>query len=92
MNPDKFLAIILYKRKSDNTNQRITVDNQQIKVMSSLKLLGLQLDDKVDFNQHISNIWVKVFKNGPSKIFGRQPLKYLKEYGLLKADHTPSNV
>ena len=70
MNPDKFLAILLDKRKSDNTNQRITVDNQQIKVMSSVKLLGLQLDDKLNFNHHISNIWVKVFKNGPSKICG----------------------
>ena len=29
------------------------------------------------------NIWVKVFKNGPSKIFGRQPLKNLKWYGLV---------
>ena len=26
--------------------------------------------------------WGKVFKNGPSKICGRQPLKYLKRYGL----------
>ena len=25
-------------------------------------------------------IWVKVFKNGPSKICGRQPLKNLKSY------------
>ena len=29
-------------------------------------------------------IWDKVFKNEPSKIWGRQPLKYLKGYGLLK--------
>ena len=29
--------------------------------------------------------WVKVFKNEPSKICGRQPLKNLKGYGLLKA-------
>ena len=29
-----------------------------------------------------SIIWDKVFKNGPSKICGRQPLKNLKEYGL----------
>ena len=27
----------------------------------------------------------KVFKNGPSKICGRQPLKNLKKYDLLKA-------
>ena len=33
----------------------------------------------------------KVFKNGPSKICGRQPLKNLKEYGLPRAGHTPSN-
>ena len=40
-------------------------------------------------------IWDKVFNNGPNKICGRQPLKSLKGYGLLeadhKADHTPSN-
>ena len=29
-------------------------------------------------------IWDKVFKNGTSKNCGRQPPKYLKEYGLLK--------
>ena len=28
--------------------------------------------------------WDKVFKNGPSKICERQPLKNLKGYGLLK--------
>ena len=28
-------------------------------------------------------MWVKVFKNGPSKICGRQSLKKLKGYGLL---------
>ena len=32
----------------------------------------------------ISYTWDKVFKNGPSKICGRQPLRNLKWYGLLK--------
>ena len=34
---------------------------------------------------HISRLynWVKVFKNGPSKICGRQPLQKLKWNGLL---------
>ena len=36
-------------------------------------------------------MWDKVFKNGPSKICGRQPLNNLKGYGLPKADYTPSN-
>ena len=35
--------------------------------------------------------WDKVFKNGPSKICGRQPLKNLKGYGLL-ADHIIYNL
>ena len=30
------------------------------------------------------NIWDKVFKNGPSKVCERQPLKILKWYGLLR--------
>ena len=29
-------------------------------------------------------IWVKVFKNGPSKICGREPLKNFQWYGLFK--------
>ena len=31
----------------------------------------------------LRNIWDKVFKNGPSKVCRRQPLKNLKGYGLL---------
>ena len=36
-------------------------------------------------------IWVKVFKNGPRKICGRQPLKTLKWYGL-PVDHIPLQI
>ena len=32
-------------------------------------------------------MWVKVFKNGPSKICRRQPVKYLKWYGLSRPYH-----
>ena len=56
VNPDRFQAIILDKQKRDHTDEHITVDNQQIKVVSSVKLLGLQLDDKLNFNLHISHI------------------------------------
>ena len=28
--------------------------------------------------------WDKVFKNGPGKIYGRQPFKNFKGYGLIK--------
>ena len=55
VNPDKFQAIILDKWKRDHTNEHITVDNQQMKVVSSVKLLGLQLNEKLNFNLHIIN-------------------------------------
>ena len=35
--------------------------------------------------------WVKVVKNGPSKIYGRLPLKNSKWYVLPEADHITSN-
>ena len=39
--------------------------------MITLKLNGLIFE---------GNIWDKVFKNGPSKVCGRQPLKNLNEF------------
>ena len=44
------------------------------------------LCDHLAFHEHVtfkSDIWDKVFKNEPSKICGRQPLKNLKGYGVL---------
>ena len=51
------------------------------------KLKKLRLAQNIKFNCFICD---KVFKIGPSKICGREPLKNLKGFCLLKADHTPS--
>ena len=56
INPDKYQAIILDKKKSDLTNIPLTIDNQTIKSVPSAELLGIHLDDKLNFNLHISNI------------------------------------
>ena len=56
INPDKFQAIILDKKKSNLTNIPLTIDNQTIKSVPSVELLGIHLDDKLNFNLHISNI------------------------------------
>ena len=53
-NPDKFQAII--SKKQIILMNVFTVDNQRIKFVSSVTLLGLQLDDKLNFNLHVSNI------------------------------------
>ena len=52
VNPDKFQAIISNKKRSDLTNTNSQVDNQVIKSVSSVELLGIQTNDKF----HISKI------------------------------------
>ena len=56
INPDKFQAIIFDKKKSNLINIPLTIDNQTIKSVPSVELLGVYLDDKLNFNLHISNI------------------------------------
>ena len=57
INPDKFQVIILDKKKSDLTNILLTIDNQTINSVPSVELLGIHLDDKLNFNLHVSNIF-----------------------------------
>ena len=54
-----------------------------IKIKTNLRLL-VTYCEWYHFYSEIFLIWDKVFKNGPSKICGRQSLKNLKGYGLLK--------
>ena len=56
INPDKFQAIILGRNKSNLTHFPLTIDNQTIKSVTSVELLGVHLDDKLNFNLHISEI------------------------------------
>ena len=56
INPEKFQTIILDKKKSNLTNILLTIDNQTIKSVPAVELLGIHLDDKLNFNLHISNI------------------------------------
>ena len=48
VNPDKFQVILLDKRRSDNTN--IKIGNEKIISTSSVKLLGVHIDDILNFN------------------------------------------
>ena len=56
VNPDKFQAIILDKKKSNLTNILLTIDSQTIKSVPLVELLGIHLDDKLNLNMYISNI------------------------------------
>ena len=46
----------------------------------------------VDDRRYSTNHWDKVFKNGPSKICARQPLKNVKWFGVLTAQKMKFSV
>ena len=48
VNPDKFQVILLHKRGSDNTNIEVKIGNEKIKSTSSVKLLEVHIDDKLN--------------------------------------------
>ena len=56
VNPDKFQVIFLDKRRSDNTNIEVEIGNKKISSTSSVKLFGVHIDDKLNFNEHINKI------------------------------------
>ena len=62
VNPDKFQVIFLDKRRSDNTNIEVEIGNEKISSTSSVKLLGVHIDDKLNFNEHINKICWKPVK------------------------------
>ena len=52
-NPDKFKVIVLKKPSINVEDIIVNVGNQEIKPSSSVKLLGLNIDNKLNFKKHI---------------------------------------
>ena len=56
VNPEKIQAIII-ERKSQNYNpQRFTINEKVITFSENVTLLGLEVDSKINFDEHISKI------------------------------------
>ena len=53
VNSEKFQAIILNKPRHDYSDETIKLDNKTVETVSSVRLLGIQLDDKLSL--HVSN-------------------------------------
>ena len=56
VNPRKFQAIILCKKKNNYIQEIIKIDKDVVKAKSSVKLHGVQIDTKLNFNLHIADI------------------------------------
>ena len=53
VNPVTFQVILPDKSSSDNTNIEVKIRNEKIKSTSSVKLLEVHTEDKLNFNRHI---------------------------------------
>ena len=58
-NQDKFKVIILKKPSITTDNINVTVGNQKIKPDASVKLLGVDIDDKLNLKKHIKHLCLK---------------------------------
>ena len=56
VNPGKFQAIILDKKKNNHTQEIIKIDKNAVKIKSSVKLLSVEIAAERNFNLHIVNI------------------------------------
>ena len=59
VNPDKFQVIVHNKRKSSNIEVKFNIGSEQIQAVPSLDILGITVDDKLNFNLHIDKICLK---------------------------------
>ena len=56
VNPDKFTSIVIHKSSQTCKPKQFLIENDIVEVTSSVKLLGMQIDNQLSFNLHISNI------------------------------------
>ena len=57
-NTDKFQFIVFKKHLIDDDIE-ICISNETIKPVSQVKLLGVTIDDKMTFDDHVANICAK---------------------------------
>ena len=56
VNPDKFKSIILTKNKSDDIPTGFSIGTDIVPIEKSVKLLGIHLDNRLNFNLHINTV------------------------------------
>ena len=56
VNLGKFQSIIIDKKKQDHKKETFEIGDKVIEASPLVKLLGVQIDDKLNFNLHITNI------------------------------------
>ena len=81
VNPKKFQAIIINRQNRSNRNCCLTINNAEIKSKELVTLLGIEIDNKLNFEKHVSTICKKAnnLLNAISRIgtyLGKKEKKY----------------
>ena len=56
VNPDKFQAIVIKKNCRMKDSYALNINNQTINSENYVKLLGIEIDNTLSFNKHISTL------------------------------------
>ena len=67
-NTNKFQAILMNKRREEQITHKLKIYNNEIEATKSAKLLGIEIDNQLSFNQHISKLCSKAAVQ-PNAIF-----------------------
>ena len=59
VNPDKFQAIVIKKDKNMNEEYKLRLGNVEISTKAKVELLGIQIDEKLNFDEHVSYLCKK---------------------------------
>ena len=59
VNPDKFQAIIIDRKNQQNNRTSIKINDINIKSENSVRLLGLEIDNKLNFGKHFAQVCKK---------------------------------
>ena len=57
--PDKFQAIIMKKRRENQIIHQLKIFNNETETAKSVKLVGIEIDNQLSFNQHTSKLCSK---------------------------------
>ena len=80
VNHDKFKSIIIHKSSQTSKPRQFLIGSDVVEVASSVKLLGIHIDNQLSLNQHISNIC----KSASKQLNALVRLKYILGFEEIK--------
>ena len=84
-NPDKFHAVLVTKGRDDATGEKLMIQGKQIQYENSVRLLGVEIDHRLTFDDNISDLCRKAAAH--PKFMGEICVEKNISYSLRCNDH-----